>query len=438
MVLVQQIYNILYQKKINYNIIRYYSRDKSTVQYVDALFIVKELVKIIKKNYNNNENKYYILLDFLGLCYLFGNDHLLQNDWFGSELSFEEIIYLLRNSYKNRGNILSFDQNKKILFNWTIFLDFLKELHKKNNTLKINLIKKHRTYDGIYHFLINSDISYDEFKNDYIPKYFSYCGFLKSKQNTINDLDEKYYWDVYFYKKLNYEENPFKKKISDKKITMFNEELNKWLNFYKTEDETEYLKIKKKNYELEENNYQNLYQYISNLSNKIGNEKYYIYFKNLNKINSKEVDDVIIENYLLVFYYLIKNFFINMIDYNPTNLINYSYFTVPSLDSLINYMNKNNLEDMSDKFNKIIKNNYVKSNNYFNTLSHHLFITPYLLNSNYKEKIDSIKNINVILDELNKIENLCIKEENYNYNFKLIDPNVYLNKWKEIESKYIL
>ena len=127
-----------------------------------------------------------------------------------------------------------------------------------------------------------------------------------------------------------------------------------------------------------------------------------------------------------------------MIDYNPTNLINYSYFTVPSLDSLINYMNKNNLEDMSDKFNKIIKNNYVKSNNYFNTLSHHLFITPYLLNSNYKEKIDSIKNINVILDELNKIENLCIKEENYNYNFKLIDPNVYLNKWKEIESKYIL
>lgn len=439
MVLVQQVYNILYQKKVNYNIIRYYSRDKTTIQYVDSLFIVKELVKIIKKNNNNNnENKYYILLDFLGLCYLFGNDHLLQNNWFGSELSFEEIIYLLRNSYKNRGNILSFDKNKKIKFNWIIFLDFLKELHKKNNSLKINLIKKHRTYDGIYNFLINTDISYEEFKNDYIPKYFSYCGFLKSKQNSDEKFDEKYYWDVHFYKKLNHEENPFEKKISAKKITMFNEALNKWLNFYKTEEETEYLKIKNKNYELEENNYQNLYQYISDLANKTGNEKYHIYFKNLNKHNLKDVDDNIIENYLLIFYYLIKNFFINMIDYNPTSLINYKYFNVPTLDSLINYLNKNNLENLSDDYDIIIKNNYVKSDNYFNTLSHHLFITPYLLHSSYKDKIDSIENIDNILDELNKIENLCINDKNYNYNFKLIDPNVYLNKWKEIESKYIL
>ena len=127
-----------------------------------------------------------------------------------------------------------------------------------------------------------------------------------------------------------------------------------------------------------------------------------------------------------------------MIDYNPTSLINYKYFNVPTLDSLINYLNKNNLENLSDHYDIIIKNNYVKSDNYFNTLSHHLFITPYLLHSSYKDKIDSIENIDNILDELNKIENLCINDKNYNYNFKLIDPNVYLNKWKEIESKYIL
>lgn len=437
LVLVQQVYNILYQKKNNYNIIRYYSRDKTAVQFVDSLFIVKELIKIVKKNFNSNENKYYILLDFLGLCYLFGNDHLLNNDWFGSELSFEEILYSLKISYKDRGYMLNFDKSKNIILNWSIFLDFLKEIEKKNNSLKINLIKKHRTYDGIFNFLIRTDITYQEFKNEYIPNYFSYCGYLKSLQEDISEieLDKRYYWDAYFYDKLKVTENPFKSKIDEKKINTFNELLNKWLNFYKTEEETEYLKTITKNYELESNNYQNLYQYISDLSNKIGFEKYHIYFKNLEKYRNDEDNKTsIIENYLLVFYHLIKNFFINMIDYNPCNLIHYKYTTSPSLTSIINYLNQNDHKDISNKFDKIINEKYVKSKNYFDSISHHLFITPYLLNSFYKEKIENIDNIDYILDELNKIENLCISESNYNFNFKLIEPEIYLNKWKDIEN----
>ena len=82
----QQIYNIIYQKKTKYNIIRYFSKDNTIVQYVNAYFIIKELMKIIKRIFNITESKYFILLDFLGLCYLFGNDHLPSNNWFGKRL----------------------------------------------------------------------------------------------------------------------------------------------------------------------------------------------------------------------------------------------------------------------------------------------------------------------------------------------------------------
>ena len=109
----------------------------------------------------------------------------------------------------------------------------------------------------------------------------------------------------------------------------------------------------------------------------------------------------------------------------------------PSLDSLISYLNIIDLENLSTELEKEINNNDIDSNNYFNNLSHHLFITPYLLKSDYLKKMTSIDNIEEILTELDSIKNLCIDESNYDYNFKLIPPMVFLNKWDEIKDTII-
>lgn len=431
LILVQQIYNFIHQKKINYHIIRYFSRDNSIVQHIESYFIVKELMKIIKKICDTSDSHYYILLDFLGLCYLFGNDHIPSNDWFGSELSFEEILYMLKETYNNmEGYILSYDKDKKIKFNWEMFLKFMKILDNKNISFKVNMIRNHRTYDGIFTFINKTNLSYNEFIIDYIPKYLSFKGSIKENEET----DKLYYWDSYFFDKLKFDKNPFDNIIDSSKMTKFCDLLDEWLNNFRDEDKLNYLPKYERTQELEENEYQNLYQYISSEANKIGNIKYEIFFKN-NIVKPDNVDDNIIYMYLKMFYYMINNFFIDMSEYNSINLVNYNRNYSPSLTEIINFLNKQNLNELSSKMNKDISKDFISEKLYFNKLSHHLFITPYLYKSVYLEKIDNIANIDKILIKLNEIDNFCIDSDNYNYNFKEIEPITFLKKWQEITNK---
>ena len=440
LVLVQQIYNIIYQKKTKYNIIRYFSKDNTTVQYINSYYIIKELMKIIKKIFNITESKYFILLDFLGLCYLFGNDHLPSNNWFGAEFSFEEIIILLKESYKTeQGYLITFNKKKNITINWKIFLNFLKSLKKKENNLKFNLIKLHKNNNYLY--LNHLKLTLKEFTEEYVPKFFSYLGYLKESDENLDKslLDERYYWDIYFYKKLKIKENPFNNIFKDNKLDKFTENLKNNLNNYRNKDEMNFILKYNKSIDLETNNYQNLYKYICNLSFKKGIKEYPNIFKanNIDIDNNNNNDNDHNHNYILLFYYLIKNFFKSMENYNPFNLTHYKYMNAPSLDSLISYLNIIDLENLSTELEKEINNNDIDSNNYFNNLSHHLFITPYLLKSDYLKKMTSIDNIEEILTELDSIKNLCIDESNYDYNFKLIPPMVFLNKWDEIKDTII-
>jgi len=437
LVLVQQIYNIIYQKKTKYNIIRYFSKDNTIVQYVNSYFIIKELMKIIKRIFNITESKYFILLDFLGLCYLFGNDHLPSNNWFGAEFSFEEIIILLKESYENeQGYMITFNKNKNITINWKIFLNFLKILKVKKNNLRFNLIRLHKN-NGNYLYTNHLDLSLKEFTEEYVPKFLSYLGYLKTQDLEIDKslLDKKYYWDSYFYNKLKTTTNPFNKFFSDEKLEKFSENLKNNLNNYRDECNMNYILKYQRPLELEENNYQNLYKYICDLASRKGSENY----PNIFKTNSVDSDnnEEIVYNYLLIFYYMIKHFFKSIEDYNPFNLTHYKYVNAPSLDSLISYLNVNDLEKLSEKLENNINMNNIEPNNYFNNLSHHLFITPYLLKSDYLNKISSIDNIEEILLKLDSIDNLCIDETNYDFNFKQISPLTFLNKWKEINDNII-
>ena len=341
---------------------------------------------------------------------------------------------MLKETYDNNYNstIISYNKDKNISFNWELFLKFLKVLQKKNISLKINLIRNHKTYDGIYNYLNKLNISYDEFINDYIPNFLSYQGYIKSSDSI--EEDKKYYWDIYFYDKLGVTENPFKNLIDDVKLEKFNKILRNWLNNYRDDDNMNYLPEYNRTYEMEDNEYQNLYQHISNLANSIGQKKYEIYFKN-NIPTPNEVSDETIYNYLKMFYYMIKSFFIDMSNYNSINLINYNMNYSPILNDIIDFLNKQDFTTFISKLEKDISDSFIDEKMYFNKLSHHLFITPYLYKSSYLEKIDNIVNINEILEKINEIDNFCIDKDNFDYNFKEINPLVYLKKWKEINSQ---
>ena len=394
-------------------------------------------MKIIKRIFNITESKYFILLDFLGLCYLFGNDHLPSNNWFGAEFSFEEIIILLKESYENeQGYMISFNKNKDIIVNWKIFLNFLKILKIKKNNLRFNLIRLHKN-NGNYLYINQLDLTLKEFTEEHVPKFLSYLGYLKSQDLEIDKslLDKKYYWDSYFYNKLKIETNPFNKFFSDEKLTKFSNNLKNNLNNYRSDFNMNYILKYERYTELEQNNYQNLYKYIYNLASKKGKENYPNIFQ-ANTTDSNDNDELVY-NYLQIYFYMIKNFFKSIEEYNPFNLTHYKYINAPSLDSLISYLNVNDLEKLSEKLENDININNVEPNNYFNNLSHHLFITPYLLKSDYLTKIVDIDNIEEILNKLDSIDNLCIDESNYDFNFKEISPLTFLNKWKEIEKTVI-
>ena len=96
--------------------------------------------------------------------------------------------------------------------------------------------------------------------------------------------------------------------------------------------------------------YQNLYNYISKESN----------------INDKDIElsfDMKIdvsnncktEEYLLMLYFIVTNFFNDMEFYKSTNLTRYSYTSIPSLADIISFINTNDMKKMKIKFDSLIK-----------------------------------------------------------------------------------
>ena len=78
-----------------------------------------------------------------------------------------------------------------------------------------------------------------------------------------------------------------------------------------------------------------------------------------------------------------------------------------------------NTNDTLKKFN---------NNIYFNSISHHLFITPYILDSNHFNNLN-IKYIESLMNFVSKNIDGCWLDINNinNFNLKKIDPYVFIN-----------
>ena len=150
-----------------------------------------------------------------------------------------------------------------------------------------------------------------------------------------------------------------------------------------------------------------------------------------------------IENYLLVLYYIVKNFFNDMCDYKSTNLTVYKYDNVPSLKDIIEFLNENQNTDFMEIFDKEIKNNIIPKEDYFNPILHHLIITPYLLESNYLNLMNNKDVLNQLIMNFDSILSNIWSYECYTFDFlkinkfikdklKYIDPKLLLDSWKKL------
>ena len=228
--------------------------------------------------------------------------------------------------------------------------------------------------------------------------------------------------------------------------------------------------------DIDNNMYQNLYNYISNKSNldrgtfsnfkllkndqlsnnminiKLGNKDEKSYIKNTNKnkkilidfnLKIESCEDEQIENYLMMLFYIVKNFFNDMSNYSSTNLSVYKYDNVPSLKNIIDFIDTNKNNNLSIRFNKQIDNNIINKDKYFNPILHHLIITPYLLESNYINLMSNKDILNEIIKNFDSILSNIWNYECYNFNFiksnmfikdklKYIDPKLILESWNQI------
>ena len=180
------------------------------------------------------------------------------------------------------------------------------------------------------------------------------------------------------------------------------------------------------NIEMGENMYQNLYNFIStesHLSNNIKNISF--------DYNIILEDDNHVKEYLLMLHFIVKNFFNDMEFYKSTNLTRYSYNTVPSLESIINFLDVTDMSVVENDFNKIIESNILEKEKYIDSILHHLIITPYLLDSNYIDLLDNKDLLKKIISNFNNKLNDIWTSKEIDY-FNKIDPKVLLKEWSEI------
>ncbi len=303
-----------------------------------------------------------------------------------------------------------------------------------NKYALINNINEEISINVIYDFLSLLIL----FENDIMPSSYELGTELSLK------LIFETHYDLYI--NLNFVIN-----LNNINVINFNN-LSKWLlnikqsnsfstiivnRFYKTSNNHEIkldnmlnLQSYDKGFYIEKNSFQSLYNYIVYKSEN-SNENI---FKNIESIDEcynkyiKLVENYNIEQYVNLYISLNHIFFNDFNLYTPYNTLYYNDNIAPSIDMIINFIKSNDMITIQEKcFNNF---KLFNSNNYFNPISHHLFITPYLLEN------DIYTSFNLDIDEkyiksfLNVI-GTNIKgiwyEEGCDFNIKNINPYIFIN-----------
>lgn len=183
-----------------------------------------------------------------------------------------------------------------------------------------------------------------------------------------------------------------------------------------------------KGFSLENNTYQSYYNYICNvastMTNDIFNRPFKIFYEHFNEADSKYIEITKNKNtrsYLFFYVSLCMIFFYNFDLYSPFNLVYYDDILAPSISMIVDYINNNNMSKLINEC-YIILNTPVTE--YFNPISHHIFITPYIL----EYHVDGIemRHLETLLNMIEvKINGIWYKENKF-FNLKTINPSEFI------------
>ena len=178
-------------------------------------------------------------------------------------------------------------------------------------------------------------------------------------------------------------------------------------------------------------NYQDLYNILSDTTiTELGNKNPFLYdsskedyLKNL----SDEYNYKMCYDYIKKIYHLVTSFFGNLSNYYSNNITAYIYNVIPKFEYLIRYLKENN--DL-DKLCKDIEEENINDNNYFNSVNHHIFITPYLALENIQN--ETVKQTTKLLN----IENLWVNDKDiYEFEHNKVNAKEFLTEWDSMSKE---
>lgn len=409
----------LLSNKINYHFIKHYGENYE-------LYRANKIIKILHSKYNsvNNCENGYInnIYDFLFLLQLFENDVLPLNYEISVELNLNHIFQTHYNICKNKNFIININSNKIINFN--NFSQWIKKI-KENNMLDICIILKN--FKLPYTFLHTCYYKLKYTTDDIINKIFIPYIRWKASEDTFDEDDIRTKYKIK-YGVLN--TNPFNEMDENiRNDILLN--LESIIDF----SETSNYGIKKldKYTCVNSNPYQTLYHIlIDNTSTDCFNIPKISHIKQIDSMKKYITMNSNVEKYFEIIIYQTFVLFYNFDMYNPKNKLYYDMNIAPTIDTMIDYVENNDMYDIMDNiYCNII--NCDKDDIYFNYTTHHLIITPYLLENLYVEEFDDINNVKSLLNITNNMmKDIWFHDNIDTFKLKKINPDIFLQNCNNI------
>ncbi len=187
--------------------------------------------------------------------------------------------------------------------------------------------------------------------------------------------------------------------------------------------------LNNKGYFLENNQFQSYYNYICNISSMetddIFNRPFKIFyddFKDAEREYDKITSNINTKEYLMFYISTCLIYFYDFNLYTPYNMMYYGDIIAPSISMLVDYINNMNINEfMNECIERMASNS---SERYFNPLTHHIFITPYIL----EYDVDEIEktHLEIVLNIMEgKIKGIYYRDNKY-FNLKNINPKEYI------------
>jgi hypothetical protein len=424
-IIVQQNYFNIIKKDITLTVIRYNYKNDNNIQIIDANLINTNLLKVYNDTNNINYNNLNIVYDLALLFFFFGNDHLPTSYEINSELSLDYFCKCHYNSLKNNTIIKFNEKNNLIDFNLNNLSLYLSEININSsiNKTKIILGKYFKITNLLTIFLT------DKLKLNF-NQIILLCKkllFDDSLNNNILDPDDIRYKLKQKYTHLDFPFDINIKHISKLEITNNLTKLLNILDYSDTEDNYCGLPLYNKQFILCDDDFHNLYlNLIDNITSNLQYNNPIIYDYTsieciLSNNNIENVNTMFIDSYLKKIYHLVITLFGNMSNYISNNITFYQYYKVPSLYMITNYLNNNNVQCLLNNWNEQINNDNI-NDNYFNSLNHHLIITPFYKETIWKSNIN--EHIKLIIHNFRSLENFWYNNEDFMYkDFNIYDFN---------------